>query len=93
MFHYDDQATEKALEDTGLEEGKLVLNGKDNEVHCVVGYQVSDLIPAGRFSSDLERQRIMEDIDLIQGRLHVFTFHLFNDYIESRQLKEKITIQ
>jgi hypothetical protein len=89
-FHYDDEATAKALAEMKSEEGTLIRNNKEHDMHCVVAHQILDRIPAGRLSSDSERERIIEQIDLIQGKLHVFTFNLLIDYIQSRHLERKM---
>ena len=89
-FHYDDEAIAKTLAEMKSEEGTLIRNIVENDMHCVVASQILDRIPAGRLSSDSERERIIGQIDLVQGRLHVFTFNLLIDYIQSRHLEHKM---
>jgi hypothetical protein len=89
-FHYHDKATATALAEMKSEEGTLIRNNIENDTHCVVAYQILDRIPAGHLSSDWEKQQIIEQIDLIQGKLHAFTFNLLIDYIQSRNLEHKM---
>jgi hypothetical protein len=89
-FHYDDTAVKKALDHMSAEEGELIRNIQEGDIHCIVAYQILDRIPSRKFASDSERQEIMEQIDLIEGKLHVFTFRLFIDYIQTRNLEHKI---
>ncbi|HSE59113.1 MAG TPA: hypothetical protein VLA99_10465 [Nitrospiraceae bacterium] len=89
-FHYDDPEVAKKLADMSPEEGELVRNIEVGDIHAIVAYQILDRIPSLRFSSDSERQEIMEQIDLIEGKPHVFTWRLFIDYIQTRNLEHKI---
>lgn len=95
-FHYDDGEVSDALNALRTEEGIMIRNCEIMDMHCAVAYQGLDHIPAmclpaGSLSGDAERQNIMEEVDLIQGKLHVFTFKLFVDYVQNRQLEQKIT--
>lgn len=89
-FHYDDSEVAEKLADMRPEEGELIRNIEVGDIHAIVAYQILDRIPSRKFSSDSERQEIMEQIDVIEGKLHAFTWRLFIDYIQTRNLERKI---
>jgi hypothetical protein len=88
-FHYEDGSFKKALALIGSETGEMIVNSTEKDLHSIVAYQVLDFIPSGRLSKD-EVIEIKEEIELLQGKLHAFTFALFDEYFLARSLREKI---
>jgi len=88
-FHYMDGSFRNALKLVGLDTGEMIVNHTEMDLHSIVAYQVLDVIPKGRLSR-CEVIKIKEEIELLQGKLHAFTFELFDEYFVSRCLREKI---
>lgn len=88
-FHYEDGSFRKALALIGSETGEMIVNPIEQDLHSIVAYQVLDFIPRERISKD-EVLKIKEEIELLQGKLHAFTFALFDEYFLTHSLKEKI---
>lgn len=88
-FHYEDGSFRKALAIIGSETGEMIVNPTEKDLHSIVAYQVLDFIPRERISKD-EVLKIKEEIELLQGKLHAFTFALFDEYFLTHSLKEKI---
>jgi hypothetical protein len=88
-FHYDDAAVSKALKNLAAEKGEAIRNTIVSDMHLVVAYKIVDFIPAGLIEKG-ETKELLSQVDQIQGKLHVFTFKFFIDYIRSRHLEQKI---
>jgi hypothetical protein len=61
-------------------------------VHFIVGYQVLDLIPAGRPKAE-EVVKMKEEIEIIQGKLHALVFAAFDEFVIRRSLLKKVTVE
>lgn len=88
-FHYEDGSFRKALALIGSENGEMIVNPIELDLHSIVAYQVLDFIPRERISKD-EVLKIKEEIELLQGKLHAFIFALFDEYFLTHSLKENI---
>lgn len=88
-FHYDDAAVSKALRNLAAEKGEAIRNTIVSDMHLVVAYKIGDFIPAGLIEKT-EAKDLLSQVDQIQGKLHVFTFKFFIDYIQSLHLEQKI---
>ncbi len=88
-FYYEDGSFRKALALIGSETGEMIVNPTEKDLHSIVAYQILDFIPRGSISKD-EVLKIKEEIDLLQVKLHAFTFALFDKYFLTHSLKEKI---
>lgn len=88
-FHYEGGSFSKALAIIGSDIGKMIVNPVEKDLHSIVAYQILDVIPGGRLSKD-EVLETKEEIELLQGKLHAFTFALFDEYFLTHSLREKI---
>lgn len=88
-FHYEDGSFTKALTLISADTGEMIVNPVEKDLHSIVAYQILDVIPGGRLSKD-EVLKTKEEIELLQGKLHAFTFALFDEYFLTHSLREKI---
>jgi hypothetical protein len=87
-FHYSDGSLRKALERKGFKIGEIIINATENDLHSIVAYQVLEGIPG----LDLPEEKILiikEEVEWLQGKLHAFTFTLFDEYWSTHSLKDK----
>lgn len=92
-FHYSENEFMRGLEICSDDVGEIIANECDQitrNLHFIAAYQILDVIPAGKLPKE-EVNRISGAADLIQGLFHAFTILLFDKYILSRQLTEKIS--
>lgn len=89
-FHYGDSHFKKALETVAPEIGEIIINPDQDDVHFIVAYQVLDHAPVGIVSRE-EVVTVRDEFDRIQRKLHEFTIALFDEYVQTRSLQEKIT--
>jgi len=84
-FHYMDGSFEKALKLVEQGTGEMIVNSTEKDLHSIVVDQVLEVIPSGHLSKS-EVIKIKDEVEILQGKLHAFTFELFDEYFLSRSL-------
>lgn len=89
-FHYSDGSFRKALDLVDLDIGEMIVNDLEKDLRSIVTYQILGLIPHKPILKKDEVIKIKEEVELLQGMLHIFTIKLFDEYFMSRRLDSKI---
>lgn len=92
-FHYSEHEFMKGLKICSDDIGEIIANQCDQNtrnLHFIVAHQIMEMIPAGTLPEG-DVNRIHEAADRIQGLFHAFTVLLFDKYLLSKQLTEKIS--
>ena len=87
-FHYSEGSLRKALERKKSKIGEIIINATENELHSIVAYQVLEGIPGLDLPGD-KILKITEEVECLQGKLHAFTFILFDEFWSTHSLKDK----
>ncbi len=87
-FHYVEGSFQTALKLVEQDTGEMIVNPTEMDLHSIVVDQVLEVIPCGRLLKS-KVMKIKEEVELLQAKLHTFTFELFDEYFMSRCLIKK----
>jgi hypothetical protein len=79
-FHYGYTQFQNGLKLVADDTGEIIVNPTENDLHFIVAYQVIDVIPAGR-PSKVAVERLLMEIEMIQGKLHAFIVALADEFV------------